>query len=265
MLVVFCLFAMPVSAAFAMEKNNASHHSAGAAEPQNSVLELKYGVFDHQINETVLSKSKDTIVKNHASEIISEYNLLKNMTNAQLNQYINRQKEKIYREITPGDRSEQIARMVDVKTAWLAAATIAINAGYNCAGTAITYSVLGTDYSESGIGGAFQSKITKTLVYKNYLSTVIASTYHYGSEVKAFKKTDNADLFYALHNATITIKGTMVGTPRESYEVKVFDVFDFAYDNNYDSLFTSMVNNWAWLCQNAGVLNPIKITISFSA
>lgn len=209
MLVVFCLFAMPFSAAFAMEKNNASHHSAGAAEPQNSVLELKYGVFDHQINETVLFKSKDTIVKNHASEIISEYNLLKNMTNAQLNQYINRQKEKIYREITPGDRSEQIARMVDVKTAWLAAATIAINAGYNCAGTAITYSVLGTDYSESGIGGAFQSKITN--------------------------------------------------------EVKVFDVFDFAYDNNYDSLFTSMVNNWAWLCQNAGVLNPIKITISFSA
>ena len=39
------------------------------------------------------------------------------------------------------------------------------------------------------------------------------------------------------------------------------DTFDFELENNYDDLFTTLVNNWGWLCENAGVLHPIKITL----
>ncbi len=46
------------------------------------------------------------------------------------------------------------------------------------------------------------------------------------------------------------------------YLITVHDTFDFAYDNNYDDLFTTTVNNWAWLCQQTHVLNPIEINLS---
>lgn len=74
----------------------------------------------------------------------------------------------------------------------------------------------------------------------------------------AFTKNDNADLYYALHNVDIQISRLFDLTI-----VNITDVFDFEYDNDYDSLFTSIVNNWAWLCQQTNVLNPISINIAF--
>lgn len=47
------------------------------------------------------------------------------------------------------------------------------------------------------------------------------------------------------------------------YTITITDTFDFAYDNDYDDLFTTLVNNWAWLCQQTSVLNPIDIELVF--
>ena len=56
--------------------------------------------------------------------------------------------------------------------------------------------------------------------------------------------------------------GFMIGNSIMYYLITVHDTFDFAYDNNYDDLFTTTVNNWAWLCQQTHVLNPIEINLS---
>lgn len=48
-------------------------------------------------------------------------------------------------------------------------------------------------------------------------------------------------------------------------KVNVYDIFDFALDNDYSSLFTTLANNWTWLCQNTGVLNKVTININFTA
>jgi len=76
------------------------------------------------------------------------------------------------------------------------------------------------------------------------------------------QKSDNADLFYALHRVSTSGTGFMIGNSIMYYLITVHDTFDFAYDNNYDDLFTTTVNNWAWLCQQTHVLNPIEINLS---
>lgn len=82
----------------------------------------------------------------------------------------------------------------------------------------------------------------------------------------AFTYNDIPDLFYALHNVNIEL--TIIDSPLPSLpdliSVNITDVFDFAYDNDYDSLFTSLVNNWAWLCQQINVLNEISVSILFN-
>jgi len=120
--------------------------------------------------------------------------------------------------------------------------------------------VLGINYTENtGAEGLFRDKIVATSVYKNFLSNFKKSNKSSISQVKEFTKSDNSDLFYALHNATITIKKT-----GSTCKVNAYDVFDFAFDNNYDSLFASLVKNWAWLCQQTYALNAIKINVNFA-
>lgn len=83
----------------------------------------------------------------------------------------------------------------------------------------------------------------------------------YSGSFKITKKM-NSDLFYALYN--VNAKETHRGAGNfTSYYVEITDTFDFSYDNNYDSLFTSLVNNWAWLCQQTGCLHKIKVKINF--
>ena len=67
---------------------------------------------------------------------------------------------------------------------------------------------------------------------------------------------------YALHRVSTSGTGFMIGNSIMYYLITVHDTFDFAYDNNYDDLFTTTVNNWAWLCQQTHVLNPIEINLS---
>lgn len=118
--------------------------------------------------------------------------------------------------------------------------------------------MLGINYSEND--GDFASKIKKTSVFKQYLSSVKSSNKSSASSVKEFRKSDDADLFYALHNATVSLKKS--GT---KYNSTIYDIFDFALDNNYNDLFTSIVNNWAWLCQNTSILYKISINVTFIA
>lgn len=107
----------------------------------------------------------------------------------------------------------------------------------------------------------FQDKIRTTSVYQNYVSRVISSGISSDSSFLRFTKSVNADLFYALHNVRVNTTGYNVGSIFVSYVVNITDVFDFSYDNDYDDLFTALVNNWAWLCQQTHVLHPIPVAI----
>ena len=156
------------------------------------------------------------------------------------------------RMILPGSSTATL------KAAWLAAAQAAKLAGYPCAAKAVEHSVLGINYKEDN--GSFAEKIKTTSTFKDFLSATKNSNKSHDSAVREFTKSDNSDLFYALHNATVTLNKS--GT---NYKVHVYDVFDFALDNNYDSLFTSAVNNWAWLSQQTGVLHKITINIDFTS
>ena len=126
---------------------------------------------------------------------------------------------------------------------------------------AVECSVLGLNYNESkGAGGLFRDKIVGTNTYKNYINKIKKGTYSTGvGYVLTHPKSENADLYYSLHSCTYTT--TKSGS---TYKVAVYDYYDFAL-MNYNSLFTGIVNNWAWLCQHTGVLHKIHVNISFSA
>ena len=121
------------------------------------------------------------------------------------------------------------------------------------------YSVNGRDYNESG-SGIFQSKIVATSKFADYVGNNKNSNYYSGSS--SFEKSDDADLFYSLHNYDIEIIKTGV-----RHTIKINDVYDFeveSYDSNYRNIFGVTINNWAWLCQNANVLQAINVNIIFT-
>lgn len=151
-----------------------------------------------------------------------------------------------------------------IQNAWLAAAEIARKQGYPCAAAMVRCSVNNTAYTESSIGptGLCSAKIVNTSAFKTVLKNAKEKKKDNYSTSAIFTKSMDSDLFYALHNVDVT--STRLGSGAwTTYTMKVTDTFDFAYDNNYDSLFTSCVNNWAWLCQQAHYLHKIKITITF--
>lgn len=198
---------------------------------------------------TIEEVSSDDAFLSEASKMFED------MTDEELNQYI---------DIVKNSNSNgRITGTDTIKLAWLAAAQIATNNGYPCAGKLVTCSVNNTSYSETPKVGPypFTSKIKVSSNYKTYFSKVKSKTTSNGSFI--FTKSDNADLFYALHKVDITTKGTSVGTSSAKYTVTITDKFDFGFDNDYSSLFTTTVNNWAWLCQQTGVLNKIPVTITF--
>lgn len=70
-------------------------------------------------------------------------------------------------------------------------------------------------------------------------------------------KSEHKDLYYALHKVS-----TKRYKKNGKWWMQVKDRFDFDI-MHYESLFTSIVNNWAWLCQHKGILSPIRATIEF--
>lgn len=203
-----------------------------------------YKLADMELSNDLLSKQEVTKVNN----------MLEGMSDEELNQIISDVK----------NSSNSMVKSATVPTgniqlAWLAAAQIAENNGYPCAAALVRASVNNSAYTETIIGnGVCRNKIKTTSLYKNYVKKLKA-----GSAVSSsmtFTKATNADLFYALHKVSISYTTSGYGNLK-TYNIKVHDVFDFAKDNNYNDLFTTLVNNWAWLCQQTGVLNPINVNI----
>lgn len=91
----------------------------------------------------------------------------------------------------------------EVQLAWLAAAEIARDSGYECAASMVEHSVWNTGYYESKVSSSNETpvinKLETTAAYKNHKTTIqnCGSTTFSGSFIVT--KSDNADLFYALH------------------------------------------------------------------
>ncbi len=152
-----------------------------------------------------------------------------------------------------------------VGQAWLAAAQIARDKGYVCAALAVEHSVKNINIKEATHvvygDGPFLRELKATSAYQTYLNSLLESGETNVDGSFEITKNDNSDLFYALHNVTTSATGTFPGTSIATYEITITDVFDFALDNDYDDLFTTLVNDWAWLCQQTDVLYPITITL----
>ncbi len=193
--------------------------------------------------------------------IIKNSSTLEKMSVPELNQYINHIAT-YYSRSTISLTKTSSKSYSAVQSAWLAAAQIARKKGYPCAASMIECSVKNVPYKENSINATAQcsKKIIKTSAYKSFYKKAKGKKSHSGKI--AFTKTMNSDLFYALHN--VDIKSTRWGTGNyASYAITVTDTFDFARDNNYNDLFTTIINNWAWLCQQTGCLHKIRVEITF--
>lgn len=146
----------------------------------------------------------------------------------------------------------------DVELAWLAAAEIARKNGYPCSATLVEYSIKNINYLEEfdmSNGGLFQSTISKAPKYKNYVSKMKVSLEGLPEGIEFTGK----DLFYSLHDVGITAKKIGSGS-FATYNITITDIYNFDLER-YDDLFTGLINNWAWLCQQNGVFHPISIKI----
>lgn len=173
----------------------------------------------------------------------------------ELNQYIDKLAGSTYdsskntteNDALTGESNRNLVTIAELKLAWLAAAEIAKRKGYPCAAKLVQNAVLNKDYYENN--GMFSKKIKLSSDYKAWLNNSSASSFRFTS----------GDLFYALHR----VESKIVSSSSQGIMVHIHDVFDFAYDNDYDNLFTSLVNNWAWLCQHSYVLHDIDVDIYF--
>ena len=209
-----------------------------------------------EINEKTLINSTDYEIRNNIDYYLNEYKNLQSMSIEELNEYISSIKDE-----QDGDslyRAQSVPPDVQLRIAWLAAAEMAKKAGYTAAGTIVQYSVLGVNYSENN--GFIADKIKRTTIFRTLL-------YHVKQTKKPvhrshiFTKSDSSDLFYTFHEATFTINKNINSN---NYYTHLYDYFDFALNKvKYDDLFTTLVNDWAWLNQNAHILKNINIDIYF--
>lgn len=136
--------------------------------------------------------------------------------------------------------------------AWLAFAYILRFYNYPLTATLIEYSVNAMNYSE--YDGVFSDAIRNETVYLTYINN-LKNGQPAGNSL-SFNTND--DLFYSLHNVSISNMQVL-----NTYFITITDVYDFAYDVNYDALITAFANNVGYLMQHKGALYPIYITIQF--
>lgn len=91
----------------------------------------------------------------------------------------------------------------NTQLAWLAAAQIARDKGYECAALMVEFSVYNIDYSESVTDSStpLLDKLNTTTVFNNYKNKVLNSglkDFSGGSWSFTIQKSDNADLFYQI-------------------------------------------------------------------
>lgn len=155
------------------------------------------------------------------------------------------------------------------QAAWLAAAAI-VEDEYPCVAALISSSVFGQDYAElvplnaEDVTGLFQTKIKSTSQYRNYVKQLQAGSAKNG-ELMTFESSTNADLAYSLHSCTAyyTTFEPLLGIGSNTYDWYIYDKYDFAWDEEYNSPFISLVNNAAYLSQQIGALNEIDVYIHF--
>ncbi len=231
-----------------------------ATEPLNAFSDSSFSVWasvpDLKINKETLSQSSDPIVRENSEYLINEASKIKTMSIDELNEYINN----IYNTFnspttTRSVQPKGVVNILQLKAAWLAAAQVAKVSGYPCAAKAVEYSVLGQNYTEDD--GLFAQKIKPNSAFKKFMDDT--KNNKSPTNPVEFTKSEDADLFYALHNVTVT--PTKSGS---TYKVNVYDKFDFDLEKDYDSIFTDTVNNWAWLCQNTFILHVVEININFT-
>ena len=133
-----------------------------------------------------------------------------------------------------------------ITLAWIAAAEIVSKSGYPCAGTVVKASAYGDNYIEEN--GLIANTIAASDTFAAWKQNRKDSIY--------FEKSDNPDLFYAIHAAEIHVSGSSSGG-----HAQLYDVFDFKFETDMEDLFSTLVNDWAWLCQHIGALTPIDVWV----
>ncbi len=224
--------------AITYEGENDSYYDENIKNEQN--------VFDNEDNRGELFRAQLTF---------------EGMDMSELNQYIDSQIQLIENRAIGSQSVTRGTTTLELQALWLAAAQAAKLAGYPCSAALIECSVLGVNYKETkGSGELFHDKIVKTNTYKKYIKKIKKGTYSTGiGYVLTHSKSENADLYYSLHSCTYTTR-----ISNNQYKVSIYDLYDFDL-MNYDSVFTGVVNNWAWLCQHTDVLHKINVNISFIA
>lgn len=174
------------------------------------------------------------------------------MSAAELNDFIH----SLYLQSLSLDKdsaTKQGDRALSIRAAWLAAAELAQVLGYPCAGTIVSSAVWGQDYIESN--GLLADTIETTNAFAAWRFTAASTP----EETIAFEKSDNSDLFYAIHLANIEL------TASPSYaRARITDVFDFEFEMDMQDLFSTIVNDWAWLCQYTNNLSVIDVQIDIT-
>ena len=196
-------------------------------------------------------------------------NVLRSLSNAELNMVIDKCKERIEakgEKRVEGKKGNNLPRYgllsavddfyLTLALAWLAAADIAESVGYPLSATLVRYSVLGLDYHEQS--GQFSATIRNSPSFTNLLSSYRNSGAMSYSGSLEFPRNEIADLFFSLHNVSIVMSRYY-----NSIVINISDTFDFQY-MEYDDGWVAMVNNWAWLCQNSYILKQKDVYIAFS-
>lgn len=153
------------------------------------------------------------------------------------------------------------------QAAWLAASQILEENGYPCVAALIESSLYGVDYVQPytvayGDSGIFQTKIKTTSAYATYCSQLKTGTATNGKLI-TFDSDENADLAYSLHSCTAYYTTIGVGNLK-TYSWYIYDIYDFAWDAEYNSPLISLVNNVAYLSQQMDVLQVIDVYIHFA-
>lgn len=132
--------------------------------------------------------------------------------------------------------------------AWLAAAQAARIVGLECCARLLTCSVTNSNYTE--YNGTVAAEIQTTSADAYWLQ-------HWSQEhTITFNISDNADLAYSIHVASMSLSGNSSGATAH-----LSDTFDFASDTDLQGFLAQMLNNWGYLSQNAGVLHQISVNI----
>mgnify|MGYP006866340163 CR=1 FL=1 len=226
-----------------------------AAEPENT-----QGISLEEIPDFMLSGHEEEYTQEELNQIEG---IFSTWTDDELNGYISYLAE---------NDEQQATTRANVPTgsgqaAWLAAAAI-VEGDYPCVAALITSSVYGETYIErvSVTGGdslgLFQKKIKKTSQYSNYVSQLKAGTAKNG-KLFTFESDENADLAYSLHSCTAYYTKTGTGN-LAMYDWYLYDIYDFAWDTDYNSPFIYLINNAAYLAQVVGSLQVIDVYIYFS-